>query len=110
MIRAALFSMLFGAVGAVAIQGVVWRAIPQPPRFGQVDLVAIMEGEVEGMARRKMGGEDIDAEGRARLIQDAVAAVAQESGRVLIARQALVAGAVADVPDMTERVRERLRK
>jgi hypothetical protein len=109
MIRNALFAMGFGALGAVAIQGVVWWAIPQPPRFAQVDLAAIMETEIEGMARGKIGGQQIDPQARAIRIQDAVAAVAAESGRTILARQALIAGPMDDVPDLTEEVKGKLR-
>lgn len=109
MIRQALFSMLFGALGAVALQGIVWLTLPQPPRFAQVDLVAIMETEITGMARDRIGGRKIDAQARAARIQDAVAAVAAESGRTILARQALIAGPMDAVPDLTGEVRRRLR-
>lgn len=109
MIRQALFAMAFGALGAVALQGVIWLIVPQPPRFAQVDLVAIMETEIAGMARQKIGGSEVDPQARAARIQNAVAAVAAESGRTILARQALIAGPMAEVPDLTDEVRRRLR-
>lgn len=109
MIRQALFAMAFGALGAVALQGVIWLIVPQPPRFAQVDLVAIMETEIAGMARQKIGGTEVDPQARAARIQDAVAVVAAESGRTILARQALIAGPMAEVPDLTDEVRRRLR-
>lgn len=109
MIRQALFAMAFGALGAVALQGVIWLTVPQPPRFAQVDLVAIMETEIAGMARQKIGGTEVDPQARAARIQSAVAAVAAESGRTILARQALIAGPMDDVPDLTDEVRRRLR-
>ena len=109
MIRQALFSMAFGALGAAALQGVVWMALPHPPRFAQVDLVTIMQEEIAGMTRERMGGREIDAQARATLIQDAVAAVAMESGRTILAKQALVAGPMDGVPDLTDEVWRKLR-
>jgi hypothetical protein len=109
MIRQALFSMAFGALGAAALQGIVWMALPQPPRFAQVDLVAIMQDEITGMTRDRLGGQEIDAQARAELIQDAVAAVAMESGRTVLAKQALVAGLMEEVPDLTDEVWGKLR-
>ena len=109
MIRQALFAMAFGALGAVALQGVIWLIVPQPPRFAQVDLVAIMETEIAGMARQKIGGTEVDPQARAARIQDSVATVAAESGRTILARQALIAGPIDDVPDLTDEVRRRLR-
>jgi hypothetical protein len=109
MIRQALFAMAFGALGAVAVQGVIWLTVPQPPRFAQVDLVAIMETEITGMARQKIGGTEVDPQARAARFQSAVAAVAAESGRTILARQALIAGPMDDVPDLTDEVRRRLR-
>jgi hypothetical protein len=109
MIRQALFAMAFGALGAVALQGVIWLTVPQPPRFAQVDLVAIMETEIAGMARQRIGGTEVDPQSRAARIQDAVAVVAAESGRTILARQALIAGPMAEVPDLTDEVRRRLR-
>jgi hypothetical protein len=109
MIRRALFSMAFGALGAAALQGVVWMMLPQPPRFAQVDLVAIMQDEITGMTRERMGGRAIDAQARAALIQDAVAAVAMESGRTILSKQALVAGPMDGVPDLTDEVWRKLR-
>jgi len=109
LIRQALFAMTFGALGAVALQGVIWLTVPQPPRFAQVDLVAIMETEIAGMARQKIGGTEVDPQARAARIQSAVAAVATESGRTILARQALIAGPMDDVPDLTDEVRRRLR-
>lgn len=109
MIRQALFAMAFGALGAVALQGVIWLTMPQPPRFAQVDLVAIMETEIAGMARQKIGGTEVDPQARAARIQSAVAAVSAESGRTILARQALIAGPMAEVPDLTDEVRRRLR-
>ncbi len=109
MIRQALFSMAFGALGAAALQGVVWLALPQPPRFAQVDLVAIMQDEIAGMTRERMDGREIDAQSRAAQIQDAVASVAAESGRTILAKQALVAGPMDEVPDLTDEVWRRLR-
>lgn len=108
MIRQALFAMAFGALGAVALQGIIWLTIPQPPRFAQVDLVAIMESEIAGMARQKIGGSELDPQARAARIQSAVATVAAESGRTILARQALIAGPMDDVPDLTDEVRRRL--
>ena len=109
MIRQALFAMAFGALGAVALQGVIWLIVPQPPRFAQVDLVAIMETEIAGMARQKIGGTEVDPQARAARIQNAVAAVAAESGTTILARQALIAGPMEDVPDLTDEVRRQLR-
>lgn len=109
MTRQALFAMAFGALGAVALQGVIWLIVPQPPRFAQVDLVAIMETEIAGMARQKIGGTEVDPQARAAWIQSAVAAVAAESGRTILARQALIAGPMDEVPDLTDEVRRRLR-
>lgn len=109
MTRQALFAMAFGALGAVALQGVIWLIVPQPPRFAQVDLVAIMETEIAGMARQKIGGTEVDPQARAARIQSAVAAVAAESGRTILARQALIAGPMDEVPDLTDEVRRRLR-
>lgn len=109
MIRQALFAMAFGALGAIALQGVIWLTVPQPPRFAQVDLVAIMETEIAGMARQKIGGSDVDPQARAARIQSAVAAVAAESGRTILARQALIAGPMNAVPDLTDAVRRQLR-
>jgi hypothetical protein len=109
MIRRALFSMAFGALGAAALQGIVWMALPQPLRFAQVDLVAIMQDEIEGMTRDRLGGQKIDAQVRAARIQDAVAAVAMESGRTILAKQALVTGPINEVPDLTDEVRRKLR-
>lgn len=108
VIRQALVSMFFGALGAIAIQGVVWLVVPQPPRFAQVDLVGIMETEIAGMAKAKIEGGQIDAQARAQLIQDAVAAVATDSGRTILARQALIAGPVEHIPDLTEEVKKRM--
>ncbi|BCO29978.1 hypothetical protein TspCOW1_00810 [Thiohalobacter sp. COW1] len=109
MIRQALFAMAFGALGAIALQGVIWLTVPQPPRFAQVDLVAIMETEIAGMARQKIGGSEVDPQARAARIQSAVAAVAAESGRTILARQALIAGPMDEVPDLTDEVRRQLR-
>jgi hypothetical protein len=109
MIRQALFSMAFGALGAAALQGIVWMALPQPPRFAQVDLVAIMQDEITGMARDRLDGQEIDAQARAAQIQEAVAAVADESGRTILAKQALVAGPMHEVPDLTDEVWGKLR-
>jgi hypothetical protein len=109
MIRRALFSMAFGALGAAALQGVVWMVLPQPPRFAQVDLVAIMKDEITGMARERLGGQKIDAQVRAAQIQDAIATVAMESGRTILAKQALVAGPMDKVPDLTDEVWRKLR-
>jgi hypothetical protein len=109
MIRRALFSMTFGALGAAALQGIVWIALPQPPRFAQVDLVAIMGDEIKGLTHERLGGQKIDTQARAALIQDAIAAVALESGRTLLAKQALVAGPTDEVPDLTDEVRRKLR-
>lgn len=104
MIRRVLFSMAFGALGAAALQGVVWQVLPQPPRLAQVDLVAIMESEISGMARGRLGGHEIDARTRAARIQDAIVAVAAESGRTLLAKQALIADPMEAVPDLTDAV------
>lgn len=101
--------MAFGALGAVALQGVIWLTAPPPPRFAQVDLVAIMEAEIAGMARQKIDGAAVDPQARAARIQNAVAAVAAESGRTILARQALIAGPMDQVPDLTDEVRRRLR-
>lgn len=109
MIRQALFAMAFGALGAIALQGVIWLTVPQSPRFAQVDLVAIMETEIAGMARQKIGGSEVDPQARAARIQSAVAAVAAESGRTILARQALIAGPMDEVPDLTDEVRRQLR-
>lgn len=109
MIRQALFAMAFGALGAIALQGVIWMTVPQPPRFAQVDLVAIMETEIAGMARQKIGGSEVDPQARAARIQSAVAAIAAESGRTILARQALIAGPMNAVPDLTDEVRRQLR-
>ena len=79
MIHQALFAMAFGALGSVALQGVIWLTVPQPPRFAQVDLVAIMETEIAGMARQRIGGTEVDPQARAARIQNAVAAIAAES-------------------------------
>lgn len=109
MIRRALLSMTFGALGAAALQGIVWITLPQPPRFAQVDLVAVMKDEIEGMTHERLGGQKIDAQVRAARIQDVIAAVATESGRTILAKQALVAGPMEEVPDLTDEVRRRLR-
>jgi len=108
MIRHALFSMTFGALGAAALHGIIWLALSQPPRFAQVDLVAIMEREITGMTQDRLDGREVDAQLRAMLIQDAVAAVAAESGYILLAKQALIAGPMDEVPDLTDEVRRRL--
>lgn len=109
MIRRALFSMAFGALGAAALQGIVWMALPQPPRFAQVDLVDIMEREIKGMTQGRLAGREVDAQGRVAKLQAVLAAVAAESGRILLARQALVADPLYEVPDLTDEVRRRLR-
>lgn len=109
MIRQALFAMAFGALGAIALQGVIWLTVPQSPRFAQVDLVAIMETEIARMARQKIGGSEVDPQTRAARMQSAVAAVAAESGRTILARQALIAGPMDEVPDLTDAVRRQLR-
>ncbi len=108
LIPRALFSMGFGALGALAIQGVVWLVQPKPPRFGQVDLVAIMQSEVEQMARKRVDGDPVDPAERSARIQQAVDSVAEAHGRVLLAKQALMAAPAGAVPDLTVAVRRRL--
>ena len=108
MIRQALFSMAFGALGAAALQGIFLMTLPQPPRFAQVDLVSIMQREITGMARDRLDGREINAQARALYIQDAVVAVAEETGYTILAKQALMASPMDEVPDLTDEVRRRL--
>lgn len=110
MIRRALFSMGWGALGALLLQGIVWVALPHPPRFAQVDLVTLMSEQVRSMAAQAQAGAQVDVASRGAQIQKALAAVASRSGRTLLASQALVAGATSDIPDLTDQVRQELAK
>ena len=110
MIRRALLSMGWGMLGALLLQGIVWVTVPRPPRLARVDMVAIMSEQVKRMAAQARAGTKVDIAARGAQIQNALARVAARSGRTLIASQALVAGTTADIPDLTDQVRQELAK
>jgi xanthosine utilization system XapX-like protein len=103
--------MVFGALGAVATYGALRLASPPPARFALVDLVSILHSEIESLAKRRVDGEPMpteEAAARAQQVHDAILEVANEHGRVILARQVMVTAPTDDVPDLTEAVRARL--
>jgi hypothetical protein len=109
MIKQALFSLGFGALGGLVLQSVMILVLPQTPRFAQVDLVEVMQDEIESMAKTKIDGNVIDPNQRAARVQSAIADIAAETGRTIIVRQALIAGPAGDVPDYTQELKARLK-